>query len=148
IFDDSIRTEVEHWFPRPVARRIGWLLPQIRRVPNETGKLVLECLLSSIIREVSHQEPTDLRIRRRKKLLTDAPVLPLLTDRITVFRERLQHFARRRSWAPAAFGDVSVVHGDNRDEALLTGIGGPLFDAVVTSPPYATALPYIDTDRL
>jgi hypothetical protein len=44
----------------------------------------------------------------------------------------------------------TVLEGDARKDETMAALGlGPAsVDCVVTSPPYATALPYIDTDRL
>jgi len=147
-FNADLRTETERWFPPPVAYRLGWLLPMIERVPHTAANLVLRVLLSSILRECSQQEPVDLRIRRRKKLIQDAPVLDLLRTRIKSFRERLRHFGERMSCAPVSFNSGIVVLGDSRSPAAFQDLPCKKFDCVVTSPPYATALPYIDTDRL
>ena len=51
---------------------------------------------------------------------------------------------------PFAFPKSTVIHGDSRSPNTL-GVLGLLegtVDCVLTSPPYAMALPYIDTDRL
>jgi tRNA G10 N-methylase Trm11 len=146
-FRPDIAEEVERWFPYPVMIRLGWILSTISHVPSTTARLVLQVLLSSIIREVSQQEPADLRIRRRKKPLKDAPVLQLFSTKIAAFRRRLRHFGERMSAAPAPFAEVTVIEGDARDPLLLRAYEKSI-DCVVTSPPYATALPYIDTDRL
>jgi hypothetical protein len=119
----------------------------IDRETNASAKLVLQALLSSIVREVSQQEPADLRIRRRKTPLKDAPVLDLLRKRLDVFRTRLQDFGERSSAAPVSFPGSRVIEGDAGDPATLRDLKGRV-TCVVTSPPYATALPYIDTDRL
>lgn len=146
-FRPELREEIGRWFPSPVARRLGWLLSLIERVPSSAAKLVLRVLLSSIIRQVSQQEPADLRIRKRKELLNDAPVLELFHARIDEFRLRLRNFGERMSSAPIAFAPAAVAEGDAREHRTFSGLEDK-FDCVVTSPPYATALPYIDTDRL
>lgn len=146
-FVPPLRAEVDNWFPAPVTRRLGWLLALIERVPNMTAGDVLRVLLSSIIRQVSQQEPADLRIRRRKEPLEDAPVLDLLHARIDDFRTRLQNFGERTSSSPFSFAPATVVDGDARLWSTLAGMERRV-DCIVTSPPYATALPYIDTDRL
>jgi DNA modification methylase len=147
-FRSDLRPEIESWFPLPVAYRLGWLLAMIQRVPDTNASLILKVLLSSIIREISQQAPEDLRIRRRKKLIQDAPVLNLLRARIKSFRERLRHFGERMSCAPVSLRPASVFQADSRLPATFRNLPTCLFDAVITSPPYATALPYIDTDRL
>jgi len=146
-FRPELRPEIERWFPQPVARRLGWLLSEIDRVPNSGAQLILRVLLSGIIRQVSQQEPADLRVRRRKQLLKDAPILDLFEARIAEFRVRLQEFGERSSAAPVIFRPVTAMEGDSRRPELYSGLEGKI-DCIVTSPPYATALPYIDTDRL
>lgn len=147
-FRPELRAEVGGWFPRPVACRLGWLLALIQRVPHATASLVLEVLLSSIVREVSQQEPKDLRIRRRKKPIADAPLLDLLRARVNFFRERLRHFGERMSCSPVVLSPGKVVLADSRAPETFQQLDPRVFNCVVTSPPYATALPYIDTDRL
>jgi tRNA G10 N-methylase Trm11 len=148
-FAEPVRREIESWFPCPVAMKLSWILSLVEDTPNETAQLVLKTLISSIIRSVSHQDPADLRIRRRKKPLVDAPVVALLIARITEFRQRLKDFGERMSWSPVEFRRASVVEGDARLSPTFREVkefAGA--DCIVTSPPYATALPYIDTDRL
>lgn len=146
-FGPELRDEVQRWFPPPVARRLGWLLRTIERAPDHTTELILRVLLSSIIREVSQQEPADLRIRRRREAIVDAPVLDLFLARVNDFRVRLRDFGERASASPVAFAPATATQGDARKWPTLESLEGKV-DAVVTSPPYATALPYIDTDRL
>ncbi|WP_158305925.1 DNA methyltransferase [Anaeromyxobacter sp. Fw109-5] len=148
VFPAATREEVLSWFPRPVARRLGKVRRQVEEVPNETAQLLLKVLLSSLIREVSHQEPADLRVRRRKEPLADAPVEMLLRARVVRFRDRCRHFGEQAAAAPNLFPPAHVVSRDSGTEGADLRVGAEAYDAVVTSPPYATALPYIDTDRL
>ena len=146
-FNTEFLPEILDWFPRPVAIRLGWIRRAIDRVPSLSTQDVLKTLLSSTIRQVSQQDPKDLRIRRRKQPLEDAPVLDLFRQRIRGFRERLERFAERMVWAPVEFREATVVEGDSRKGPSFDELAQPA-DCLVTSPPYATALPYIDTDRL
>ena len=99
--------------------KLAWLKAEIAKVSAGVVRDFLEVVLSSVIREVSQQEPSDLRVRYRKEMLKDADL----------------------------FG---IFNGDNRKKETLTrlGLAEGSVDFVLTSPPYATALPYIDTDRL
>jgi hypothetical protein len=109
-----------------------------------------EVILSSIIREVSQQDPADLRIRRRKQPLIDAEVFELFAERLEAQLGRLHKYWSIAGRQPGPITPPSIVEGDCRDQitfrALKLAEGS--VDCVVTSPPYATALPYIDTDRL
>jgi DNA modification methylase len=150
IFNEACIEELESWFPELVLRKLGWIFRAIDDVPEPTVHDFLEVCLSSIVREISQQEPKDLRIRRRKNPLEDAPVKDLYEKKLCEQRERLRHFAQRTNQAPAEFGAGKAFLADCREFKAFrqAHIGLQSIDAVVTSPPYATALPYIDTDRL
>jgi DNA modification methylase len=149
-FSNAAREELESWFPIPVLRKLGWLFRKIEEVPEARVREGLEILVSSIVRQISQQEPRDLRIRRREVPLKDAPVYELVAPRVADLRRRLQHFSERSIFAPVRFLSAKVIHGDSRELQALTesGVERDSVDAIVTSPPYATALPYIDTERL
>jgi len=149
-FPESCREEILSWFPESAAFSIGWLLTQIDKVPVVSVQDGLRVCLSSIIREVSQQDPRDLRIRRRKVPLKNPPTLELFHNRVMGLRRRVKAFASNLSSCPFHIGQSEVQEGDNRVYANYEKIGlepGSI-NLVVTSPPYATALPYIDTDRL
>lgn len=149
-FSASVRDEMRSWFPQPVIYKLNWLLTQIRLFGEPRLVNFLEVLVSDCVREVSQQEPTDLRIRRRQKPIQDAPLIELFLRRLELQQQRIRHFFAVASRRPFAFQRSVVREGDSREHATLTalGIANESVDAVVTSPPYATALPYIDTDRL
>lgn len=149
-FDPSTHDELSSWFAPRVLGKLGCILEHIRDAPDARLVAFYEVLASDIVREVSHQEPRDLRIRRRRDPLTDASVVEL-------FRERLV----------AATGKIVAYHGIASDMKPKRGIGhavlgssadltsyaelnsrAGLIDCVISSPPYAAALPYVDTDRL
>ena len=149
-FNVDCLDEIGRWFAAPVAQKINWSLRQIRKLSVGHVRAFLEATLSSIIRDVSQQEPTDLRVRYRKSFLKDADVYGLFKDALKTQLKRLEKFWSVRGYSPHRFYSATVGLGDSRDLSSLKGIGlneGSV-DLVVTSPPYATALPYIDTDRL
>ncbi len=149
-FREDCLEEIERWFPSPVIAKMNWLLKAIRKTSAGTVRDFLEVILSSVIREVSQQDPSDLRIRYRKELLRDADVLSLFGEQLRVQFSRIEKFWRVRGRAPSRFRRAHVVQCDNRDPSMLQrmGLSPGSVDLVLTSPPYATALPYIDTDRL
>jgi DNA modification methylase len=150
IFPKDSMKEMESWFPTKVIRKLAALLHAIRETPDVRIKDFLEVLLSNIVRDVSQQDPKDLRIRRRDKPIEDAPVFDLFLSHLADQRERLSKFASRSNKAPCKFRDAHIWQKDSRDLSSFNSVGivKETLDAVVTSPPYATALPYIDTDRL
>lgn len=149
-FTPSAVDEIHSWFPAPVVSKINWLLGTIRTTSSGVLRDYFEVLLSSLIREVSHQEPSDLRIRRRKEPLADADVLGLFTSVLREQAARVERFWTVRGYAPCEFRPATIAEGDSRNSTTLLNAGATVgsVDLVLTSPPYATALPYIDTDRL
>lgn len=149
-FDENILEELLSWFPEPVIRKLNWLLGSIRSVSEGVIKDFLEVVLSSIIREISQQDPNDLRIRRRKEPLHDANVYQLFLDALDLIYARIEKFWSIRGYAPERFWPCRVIEGDSRkcETIRMLGLEKDSVDLILTSPPYATALPYIDTDRL
>jgi hypothetical protein len=101
------------------------------------------------VREVSQQEPTDLRIRRRNSPIDDASVFELFEERTSRLVEKRRLIQHRLDLGPA-LGDAIVVEGNAAEpdpyETFIDPAGG--IASVVSSPPYGIALPYLDTDRL
>lgn len=149
-FPEEAHAELLSWFPEPVLAKLNLLLGRIRLLGDQRLIDFFEVILSSIIRDVSQQEPSDLRIRRRKIALTDGPVFELFAERLAVQMERLERYWRIAGRQPGPRYSPVIEEGDSRlpNSFLKVGAGAATIDCVVTSPPYATALPYIDTDRL
>lgn len=149
-FPEDVHGELLSWFPEPVLGKLNAILTRIRLLGDETLVDYFEVVLSSIIREVSQQEPSDLRIRRRKEPLDDAPVFELFSERLTAQMLRLRKYRSVQARQPGRRYLPRIEEGDSRTSECFhrAGVGNSSVDCVVTSPPYATALPYIDTDRL
>jgi DNA modification methylase len=149
-FQADVLDEIFGWFPEPVVYKLNWLLSIIRAVDITAVREFLEVILSSIIRDVSQQDPRDLRIRRRKPPLEDAPAIELFNNCLSEQLERLRDFWRASRYWPVYAQSPRIGIGDSRqaDTFHKLGLEPGSVDLVVTSPPYATALPYIDTDRL
>lgn len=149
-YSDEAIEEIESWFPGPVVSKIANVLSEIDAIIDANTRELLRVIVSSIIREVSQQEPRDLRIRRREKPIDDAPVYELILERTRDVRRKLSHFAKVSCVSPVQFGHGRSVLATSSDQASFAaaGLSPGAVDMVVTSPPYATALPYIDTDRL
>ena len=142
------RTEyLKKWFPRDTFI----LLEKLRRaITHHAGEAesILFCLTSNLLREYSLQEPSDLRIRRRTSPMPSLRLIDVLQDQTTSFLRRLRSSQEvtgllpRKSKAVIADSRLLDRLADNDETDFRR------FDAVITSPPYATALPYIDTQRL
>lgn len=149
-FDEGVIQEVRNWFAVSTIFKMNWLLEHIRAFEDPVIEDFLEVILSSIIRIISHQDPSDLRIRRRKELLDNVDVFALYNDRLTHHYAQLKRFWSIRGHSPYKFASSKVCLGDSRQLETFRNLGlsDESVDLIITSPPYATALPYIDTDRL
>lgn len=140
--------EIGRWFPGAVRQKIVAVLRAARRTEEPVFRELVQVCLSDQIRSVSQQDPRDLRIRRRVQEIKDAPLLSLLSDKLHKELDKL------KAGMTVLGGPVKVVaRAELRDARSLDPREHPILsrrrvDAVVTSPPYANALPYIDTDRL
>lgn len=145
-FAPSVLPELERWFPLPVLLKLQHLLAAARSETDLRLRRLFEVVISDLIREVSQQDPKDLRIRRRAVPIEDAPVFELFTQRLAWVEARIRSFDRGDS--ATALGTAMVVLDDSASDDAWACIDGRPANAVVSSPPYAAALPYIDTDRL
>ena len=102
--------------------------------------------LSNVLRSVSWQKNDDLRVRKEVVEVDRGEVVRRFIAQARRSTATLSAFTAERGRLKA--GGFSVWEADARGAvAALKPVAGKV-DAVITSPPYATALPYIDTDRL
>ncbi len=147
--DFSCADYLSRWFPLPVLGQLRLALDAIDEQVTPRLRWVFRILLSDILRDVSWQDPGDLRIRRRRDPASNYPAVALFLDRV---QERLSPIVAARElvsperrWQRAYRADSCGSLGlPARGRAFLEGG----VDCVLSSPPYATALPYVDTQRL
>jgi len=144
IASDSERAEyLWNWFDKQTLSYIEHLKSLIRIVTSDYSNIFL-VLASDLLRDYSLQEPSDLRIRRR---YSPAPQQPFWDS----FKHKTLQFLDNLATVQQVIG-VKKTH--NRaclcDSRVSGKIPKPVtgYHAAITSPPYATALPYIDTQRL
>ncbi len=141
--------EIRSWFPESVINKMGFILSKIDRVPDEKIRCFLKVILSSIIREISQQDPGDLRIRRRKEPIEDAQVIEMYIQNLDIQFQNIMAFYKISNNAPNTIGRANIWRGNSTAlNSVQTVLPDEGVDIVITSPPYATALPYIDTNRL
>ena len=132
------------WFSKDILSAIEGLRIELEQLDNDV-KVVLLAIASNLLRDYSLQAPEDLRIRRRKTPLPSTPFLE-------AFETSTQQFCTRLKDAQSILGIIktssSALLADcrNLEPKISEELGR--FDLALTSPPYATALPYIDTQRL
>lgn len=128
------------WFTPDVFETIERLRRVIKKATGPHAPVFL-ALASNLLRDYSLQDPKDLRMRRRKTPLPSQPFVDALQASNNRF---LGHLKATQDILGVS---LSRGHAEVQDATKLTQQSDP-FDAVITSPPYAMALPYIDTQRL
>ena len=140
--EDSRTAFLESWFDLDVLDEIERVRSAIEDVSAEM-RLVFLIIASNLLRDYSLQDPNDLRTRRRKSPLPEKSFISAFLEAVPPQIERIRE-------AQSVLGiDLPQANALLHDvkEIALENLGGP-FDAAITSPPYAMALPYIDTQRL
>lgn len=131
------------WFEADILREIEALRDATHRVSTNVRQ-ILEIAASDLLRDFSLQEPLDLRIRRRK---TPLPSMPFTE----AFRQKVHQFLSRLRGVQAIlkrFAPCTAICADSTNIPRTLRKRWGQFEAIIGSPPYATALPYIDTQRL
>ena len=145
-FSDHDRSYLERWFDAQTLTELDQIIAAIDQLPKAILRNFYRICLSNILRDVSWQKKDDLRVRRE---VTYRPS----GDAIVLFLKEALRSTRTVSAFLAGNGSRvlpkhAVLHADARRAVeTLPHLAGRV-DAIITSPPYATALPYIDTDRL
>ena len=137
-----------------IAYLQSWFAPEILRVIETIRTRIEECagphapvflaLASDLLRNYSLQDPNDLRTRRRTTPLPDVPFVEAMSAACDRLLGRLE-----ATQAIVGTGNPKGPQGRaERCDVATLAPNVASFDAAITSPPYAMALPYIDTQRL
>lgn len=144
LLDDERGEYLQSWFPADNLQNIERLRLAIEAFDGESSQVLL-VIASNLLRDYSLQEPHDLRIRRRKSPFPDMPFFQ-------AYEEAVRAFCTRLLDAQQALGVIEAkqraIHVDCKIAPDHPALRPGTFDLALTSPPYATALPYIDTQRL
>jgi|SRR5579859_231969 len=140
--DDPRGAYLRSWFEPQILQLIEIVAAKIRIVADDLAPVFLG-IASNLLRDYSMQDPQDLRIRRRKSPLPDTPFVDAFLSAATNFVDRVESVQSvlgvRKRAGEATLSDITTIGREHFRQ---------LFDAALTSPPYAMALPYIDTQRL
>lgn len=146
--DKSARGEyLQRWFASDTLAIIERMRASLLKLPESQRRVGLT-IASNLLREFSLQEPADLRIRRRI-----SP--PSTRDLLSAFHSDTRGMAEKIAKVRATLGGAGapsahVLNIDSTrlmDDPTLQTVRGKI-NLAITSPPYAMALPYIDTQRL
>ncbi len=141
---ETDKNYLSSWFSADVLAGLDDISIAIQQVADKRSRDLMQVSLSNILRRVSWQKEDDLRVRKEVRL--DIEIDPK--------REFLEEFGRSVravlaflfQFGPLETPFYEIKPGDARTCSKVWGEHS--VDAVITSPPYATALPYLDTDRL
>lgn len=144
LLDDERGEYLQSWFPADNLQSIERLRLAIEAFGGASSKVLL-AIASNLLRDYSLQEPNDLRIRRRKSPFPDISFFQ-------AYEEAVRTFCTRLLDTQQALGVIKAkqraIHVDCKIAPDHPALQPGTFDLALTSPPYATALPYIDTQRL
>ena len=127
------------WFDHEILQSIESVRRKIEEAAGDVSPVFLS-IASNLLRDYSRQDPKDLRIRRRKSPL---PGTAFANAFVVAGRECIE-----RVGATQEVLGMPPWHGRAFLSDAATLDAQETYDAAITSPPYAMALPYIDTQRL
>lgn len=139
---------LNRWFEPRILKDLGALYTTIVELPCSVPiKRLYFLSLSNILRKLSWQKNDDLRVRKEIWDTSTADVY----ETFLAEAERSVRLCVSCAHAIRGFslGSARVLKGDAREwSRCWRNVVPGSVDVVITSPPYATALPYLDTDRL
>ena len=137
--EDDRTQYLRSWFVSEVLVQIETVRAKVNAMAGDLAPIFL-MIASNLLRDYSQQDPRDLRIRRRKSPLPQQPFLE-------AFRDACDEAVARVEATQAILGNaVPLARAEVADTTCLEA--HEIYDAGITSPPYAMALPYVDTQRL
>lgn len=136
---------LSNWFEPYVLVDLDKIMDAIHKVDNDNVQKIFKISLSNIIRSVSWQRESDLRVRRKECMESNVCAIDLFLNEISKSVANITAF---NDMNDQILGSYTVSMGDAKNMSKIFGAYRGLVDCVITSPPYATALPYLDTDRL
>jgi hypothetical protein len=133
------------WFGADVLGELDPIATRVSGTSNAQCRRLFTVALSNILRRVSWQKNDDLRVR--KEVSNDVDIDVVQEFLCEVGKSVRNVLALLHEIQSERLGPSHFWTGDARRLGSFTQLAGSI-DCIVTSPPYATALPYLDTDRL
>lgn len=134
---------LSRWFSADVLCALDRISSAISELRGPLIRDFFRLCQSNILRKVSWQKEDDLRVRREEaqKISFQEAIMTFIVET----ERNAKHVAAFLGSEQAPVGKCTIRSGDARSEDCLWP---NQCDVIITSPPYATALPYLDTDRL
>ena len=143
--DDT--TYLNRWFAPEALKELAFILTKIADTTDKKTRRFLQVCLSNIIRSISWQRESDLRVRKEITNYTPGMAIQLLSQEIKKSIAKITAYLSCFNGIKT-FPQFTIQEGDARNIHTVFPTWVGKCDVLITSPPYAMALPYIDTDRL
>jgi len=140
------RKYLKMWFSEIVLEDLDIIMRTIATVKHSAVRKLFTICLSNIIRNVSWQKTDDLRVRKEVREDIDIDSIQEFLIGMGKTVRTVSAFLYQNSGKPVGNHEMNLGDARILTESLSQWTGQ--VDAIITSPPYATALPYLDTDRL
>jgi site-specific DNA-methyltransferase (cytosine-N4-specific) len=138
---------LNRWFDPEAIRDISTILTNTKTVQEPLYRDFFRLCLSNIIRSVSWQKETDLRVRKETKPYIQGTAISCFIEKVHEQIKRIHPYLCVLP-QPSVRPSLTIRHGNAVNVAGIFPEYLGKVDLLITSPPYATALPYLDTDRL
>lgn len=137
---------LSRWFASSALIELDAITDAICELEELRARDFFRVCLSNIIRWASLQKEDDLRVRREEKTFEAGEVRSRFLDEALRSTKLVAAFLAENSKRSLPSHFASQGDARSASSAFAKHVGK--VDAIITSPPYATALPYLDTDRL
>ena len=146
-YSEGDQAYLNRWFAATCLNDIEHILSVLDSLECDSMRDYFRVCLSNVLRPASYQKVDDLRIRREERTYSPGDLQCLFLN-FSHRSVKLLVAYLVEMMAKCSETKHTVVHGDARSFSdAFPGLKNSV-DAIITSPPYATALPYLDTDRL
>jgi len=137
---------LKRWFSTTTLIELDQITLSIQSLKSSSMRDFFLVCLSNILRRMSWQKDADLRVRKELSTLSSGEVTSEFVNEALRSTKNVAAFLVGRD--KRTIGNHTVLERDARASSKVWPDLAGKVDAVITSPPYATALPYLDTDRL
>lgn len=137
---------LEMWFDFEALQELAAIISEINKIRPFIYRDFFRVCFSNVVRSVSWQKSTDLRVRKEVVRYSKGTAQKKFLAEVNAQINRIYPYLSVLNFEETGF--VNIRNGDAIDVFSVFPEYRSKVDLLVTSPPYATALPYLDTDRL
>ncbi len=134
------------WFDSKAITDLSSIASEIGKIRSPAYRDFFRVCLSNIVRFVSWQKPEDLRVRKEIRPYNAGTAQACFLAEASAQVDRIYPYLSVLNLKRPA--NVQIRQGNALDIASIFPEYRGKVDLLITSPPYATSLPYLDTDRL